>query len=61
MQAVLNLNSESFSDYFQSALYFCLGGSGPAVGPPDKGCCITEQKKMILVPDSLKPYSENIS
>lgn len=60
-QAVLILNSESFSHYFQSALCFCSGGSGPAVGPPGKGCSITEQKRMILVPGSLKPHSENIS
>lgn len=60
VQAVLIQNSESFSDHFQSALHFCLGRSAAAVSPPGKGCCIAEQKKMILVPDSLKPYSESI-
>lgn len=64
MQIVLILSSESFSDNFQSALYFCLRGSGPFVGPPGKDCCITErqrQQQIILFPDSLKSCSENIS
>lgn len=64
VQVVLILNCESFSDNFQSALYFCLGGSGPFAGPAGKDCCTTEQQwqqQIIIFPDSLKSYSENIS